>query len=166
MSAIIVGITPLFIELPSALVGRRVWGATFFLIIAIFSPSTFEEITADYFSSFVTTQEQLAALIGAFLFFYLVILIHNAVVSRVFPGFIMGTITKYLSLRFLLFRSDHVPIRYDKFLDYCANLMLMRKVGRSYMFIHPLIQKHFVKKYSEDKNLQDKGALKFKLQIF
>ncbi len=53
-------------------------------------------------------------------------------------------VIKHLALGFLLWCNDKlVPIRFDKFLDYCSEMILMQKVGSGYMFIHRLLLEHF-----------------------
>jgi hypothetical protein len=49
-------------------------------------------------------------------------------------------------LRLHLVRAGHAPIRYARFLDYCAELILLRKVGGGYMFIHLLLQDYLAAK--------------------
>ncbi len=46
-------------------------------------------------------------------------------------------------LRFMLNRQGHMPIAYRSFLDYAAQLILLRKVGGGYIFIHRMLQEHF-----------------------
>jgi hypothetical protein len=54
-----------------------------------------------------------------------------------------GNVIKHLWVRALLRLLGDVPWRYARFLDYTADLVLMRKVGGSYIFMHPLLQQYF-----------------------
>jgi hypothetical protein len=46
-------------------------------------------------------------------------------------------------LRFLLWRNDHVPWNYVRFLDYAAERVFLRKVGGGYIFTHRLLMEYF-----------------------
>lgn len=50
---------------------------------------------------------------------------------------------RHAVLRFLLYRSGHMPRRLIDFLDYAAERILLRKVGGGYIFAHRLIQDYF-----------------------
>src|SRR6266699_2439053 len=51
---------------------------------------------------------------------------------------------KHFLLRWLLWRDGSIPWDYSAFLNYAAERMLLRKVGRGYQFFHPLFLNHFV----------------------
>jgi hypothetical protein len=66
------------------------------------------------------------------------------------PAVLLGMLTyggyaclSHLALRFVLWRSDAMPWRYARFLDYCAERLFLRKAGGGYLFIHRLLQEHF-----------------------
>ncbi len=52
-------------------------------------------------------------------------------------------VVKHFTLRFVLWRSGDLPRNYAHFLDYAAELILLRKVGGGYIFVHHLLLEHF-----------------------
>lgn len=52
-------------------------------------------------------------------------------------------VIKHVILRYLLFRSGHLPFRYARFLDYATERIFLRKVGGGYLFIHRLLLDYF-----------------------
>jgi hypothetical protein len=50
---------------------------------------------------------------------------------------------KHAVLRWQLRKSDAMPRRYTRFLDYAAERILLRKVGGGYLFIHRLLLDYF-----------------------
>ena len=50
---------------------------------------------------------------------------------------------QHLVLRVMLWQQNRIPWNYARFLDSCANRILLQKVGGSYIFIHRLLQEHF-----------------------
>lgn len=46
-------------------------------------------------------------------------------------------------MRLLLFLDGSMPPNYVRFLDYCADRILLRKVGGSYMFPHITFRDYF-----------------------
>jgi hypothetical protein len=54
-----------------------------------------------------------------------------------------GNVIKHLILRSLLWLHGDIPWRINRFLDYGASLVFLRKVGGSYIFTHRLLQRHF-----------------------
>ena len=50
---------------------------------------------------------------------------------------------KHIALRLLLVRSGSIPWKYVKFLNYAVKLMLLRKVGGGYTFIHRILLEYF-----------------------
>jgi hypothetical protein len=59
-------------------------------------------------------------------------------------------VISHYSLRFLLFRKGHMPWNYIRFLDYCTDLIFLRRVGGGYIFVHRLLMEHFVAMYKEE----------------
>jgi MFS family permease len=52
-------------------------------------------------------------------------------------------VIKHVVLRILLAREGHVPLwRYDRFLDYCAERVILRKVGGGYRFVHDYLRQY------------------------
>jgi hypothetical protein len=59
-------------------------------------------------------------------------------------AFGLGSAGKHFMLRFMLRLSRRVPWDYQAFLDQAVGLVLLHRVGGGYMFIHRLLQEHFV----------------------
>jgi hypothetical protein len=66
-------------------------------------------------------------------------------------GFVTGllngghTCIQHGVLRILLWKCGRAPLNYIHFLDYASHLVLLRKVGGGYMFIHALFQDFFAR---------------------
>ncbi len=61
-------------------------------------------------------------------------------------GLVMGgsdAVIKHLVLRLLLARDPRIPLNLARRLDHAANLILLRKVGGGYMFIHRYLLEYF-----------------------
>jgi hypothetical protein len=61
-------------------------------------------------------------------------------------GFLAGggdTFAKHLLLRVFLVRRGFAPLNYARFLDTCAALGLLRKVGGGYIFVHRYLLEYF-----------------------
>jgi hypothetical protein len=56
---------------------------------------------------------------------------------------------RYFILRLWLTRNRSTPWNYVRFLDYAADRILLRKVGRGYAFIHRMLLEHFAARYVE-----------------
>ena len=50
---------------------------------------------------------------------------------------------QHFTLRFVLYRYNHTPWNYVRFLDYATERIFLRKVGAGYIFIHRLLLEHF-----------------------
>jgi serine/threonine protein kinase len=53
------------------------------------------------------------------------------------------TVVQHITLRNILSRNGLIPQNYARFLDYAASLILLRKVGGGYIFIHRMLLEHF-----------------------
>jgi hypothetical protein len=62
----------------------------------------------------------------------------------------MGSVIKHYSLRLVLLISGKIPGKFIPFLDYCAKLILLKKVGGGYIFIHRMLLEYFAKLRTED----------------
>jgi len=62
---------------------------------------------------------------------------------------ILAVIQRY-SLRLVLMKSNLLPWKLHPFLDYCTDLIFLRRVGRSYIFVHRLLMEHFAAMYQEE----------------
>lgn len=61
-------------------------------------------------------------------------------------GLILGgtdTVIKHLVLRFMLWRNADIPTNMAKVLDHASTLILLRKVGGGYIFVHRYLLEHF-----------------------
>jgi len=68
----------------------------------------------------------------------------------VFIGFfVLGgrAVVQHFVLRLILWLAGYTPFNLVHFLDHAANLILLRKVGGGYVFIHRLILEHFATKW-------------------
>jgi hypothetical protein len=54
---------------------------------------------------------------------------------------------QHFALRFMLARYQLLPLRLIPFLEYAVNLIFLRRVGGSYIFIHRLLMEHFAAMY-------------------
>ena len=50
---------------------------------------------------------------------------------------------KHYSLRLILWLNGHTPLNFIKFLDQCAKLIFLKKVGGGYIFIHRMLLEYF-----------------------
>lgn len=55
-------------------------------------------------------------------------------------------VLSHLALRFVLWRAHAMPWRYERFLDYAAERIFLRKVGGGYIFVHRLLLEHFAER--------------------
>jgi len=53
-----------------------------------------------------------------------------------------GVAIKHYTLRLVLFLDGSMPLNYVRFLDYCGDRILLRRVGGGYMFIHRTMMEH------------------------
>ena len=60
-----------------------------------------------------------------------------------------SAVVKHYSLRIILWIKGYTPFNFIKFLDHCAKLILLKKVGGGYMFIHRMLLEHFAKMESK-----------------
>jgi hypothetical protein len=52
-------------------------------------------------------------------------------------------VIKHYALRLTLWLSGYTPFQFIKFLDQCARLILLKKVGGGYIFIHRMLLDYF-----------------------
>ncbi|MCL4875101.1 MAG: TIR domain-containing protein [Anaerolineae bacterium] len=53
------------------------------------------------------------------------------------------SVIKHIVLRVILWQRGDAPLNYARFLDHASSLILMRKVGGGYIFIHKTLQDYF-----------------------
>ena len=79
-------------------------------------------------------------------------LVVGLVVSLTFGlifGLIVGldrggsAVIKHYSLRLILWLNGYTPLNFIKFLDHCAKLIFLKKVGGGYIFIHRMLLDYF-----------------------
>jgi hypothetical protein len=54
-----------------------------------------------------------------------------------------SAVIKHYVLRLILWWKGYTPFHFIKFLDYCAKLILLKKVGGGYIFIHRMLLEYF-----------------------
>ena len=54
-----------------------------------------------------------------------------------------SAVIKHYALRLILSLNRYTPFRFIKFLDHCARLILLKKVGGGYIFIHRMLLEYF-----------------------
>jgi eukaryotic-like serine/threonine-protein kinase len=52
-------------------------------------------------------------------------------------------VIKHYALRLTFWLNGYMPFKFVKFLDYCARLVLLKKVGGGYIFIHRMLLDYF-----------------------
>jgi predicted lipid-binding transport protein (Tim44 family) len=57
----------------------------------------------------------------------------------------LAAVVKHYSLRLVLWRCGNTPLKFVPFLDYCAKLILLKKVGGGYIFIHRMLLEYFAR---------------------
>jgi len=61
-----------------------------------------------------------------------------------------ASVIKNLILRTILHTNNQLPLKLLSFLDYCTDLIFLRRVGGGYIFVHRLLMEHFAAMYKED----------------
>jgi hypothetical protein len=70
-------------------------------------------------------------------------------ICGVIVGLIVGlnrggsAVIKHYALRLSLWRNGYTPLNFIKFLDHCARLIFLKKVGGGYIFIHRMLLEYF-----------------------
>ena len=54
-----------------------------------------------------------------------------------------SAVVKHYALRLILWLTGATPFRFIPFLDHCAKLILLKKVGGGYIFIHRTLLEYF-----------------------
>jgi hypothetical protein len=52
-------------------------------------------------------------------------------------------VIKHYALRLILWWKGYTPFKFIKFLDLCARLIFLKKVGGGYIFIHRMLLDYF-----------------------
>jgi eukaryotic-like serine/threonine-protein kinase len=54
-----------------------------------------------------------------------------------------SAVIKHYALRLILWLSGNTPLNFIKFLDHCAKLIFLKKVGGGYIFVHRMLLDYF-----------------------
>lgn len=110
----------IYLSLKNAVISLLIFGTIFGLIYGLYSRLTFGLIMMNYLLGYGL----LIGLIG---------------------GLNRGgsAVIKHYSLRFILWIKGYTPFNFIQFLDHSAKLILLKKVGGGYMFIHRMLLEHF-----------------------
>jgi eukaryotic-like serine/threonine-protein kinase len=65
-----------------------------------------------------------------------------------------SAVIKHYSLRLILWLSGNTPLNFVKFLDHCAKLILLKKVGGGYIFIHRMLLDYFADIPTQDTSVK------------
>ena len=79
--------------------------------------------------------------------------IRNALIAFLIVGLLVGLLVglsyggsfviQHYVLRLMLSRKNYLPWKLVPFLDYCTDLIFLRRVGGGYIFVHRLLMEHF-----------------------
>ena len=69
----------------------------------------------------------------------------NGLIIGLVGGLLYGGLAciQHAVLRFILSGKRYIPWKLVPFLDYCADRILLRKVGGGYIFIHRMLMEYF-----------------------
>lgn len=113
-------------------------------------------LTAKSFVFIIVIFGLAAGLLGGFVSGLLVgvlLGLYTMLVFGVFFGLLHGAgiaIFQHYSLRFVLAFNKILPWKLVPFLDYCTDLIFLRRVGGGYIFVHRLLMEHFAEMYDEN----------------
>jgi hypothetical protein len=71
-----------------------------------------------------------------------------------------SAVIKHYVLRLTLWRSGYTPFKFIKFLDHCARLILLKKVGGGYIFIHRMLLEYFAVLTPQSPKAEDRQKAK------
>jgi DNA polymerase III delta prime subunit len=81
----------------------------------------------------------------------------NGLASGLIGGLIVGlnrggsAVIKHYGLRLILWLKGYTAFNFVKFLDHCAKLILLKKVGGGYIFIHRMLLEYFAELHPQSK---------------
>lgn len=61
---------------------------------------------------------------------------------------------KHYALRLILWSNGNTPFNFIEFLDHCASLTFLKKVGGGYIFIHRMLLEYFADIPAQDFSLK------------
>jgi hypothetical protein len=65
-----------------------------------------------------------------------------------------SAVIKHYALRLILWLNGYTPFNFIKFLDQCARLIRLKKVGGGYIFIHRMLLEYFADLPVRDKSIK------------
>jgi H+/Cl- antiporter ClcA len=68
-----------------------------------------------------------------------------------------SAVTKHYALRLALVLNGYTPLRLIKFLDHCARLIFLKKVGGGYIFIHRMLLDYFAEMTPQELRTEQRG---------
>ena len=73
-----------------------------------------------------------------------------------FVGYDRGgsAVIKHYALRLILWLNGYTPLNFIKFLDHCSRLILLKKVGGGYIFVHRMLLEYFAELTPQSKRLE------------
>jgi eukaryotic-like serine/threonine-protein kinase len=95
------------------------------------------------------------------LIFGLIVGLIVGLIAGLIAGLIVGlnrggsAVIKHYALRLMLWLKGYTPFRFVRFLDHCAKLILLKKVGGGYIFIHRMLLEYFAELTPESMNAGD-----------
>jgi hypothetical protein len=66
-----------------------------------------------------------------------------------------SAVIKHYALRLILWQNGFTPLKFIKFLDQCADLNLLEKIGGGYSFIHRMLLEYFTEMTPEPIRAED-----------
>ena len=66
-----------------------------------------------------------------------------------------SAVIKHYALRLILWLNGHTPLHFIKFLDHCAKLIFLKKLGGGYIFIHRMLLEYFAETTSQSTKAED-----------
>jgi eukaryotic-like serine/threonine-protein kinase len=66
-----------------------------------------------------------------------------------------SAVIKHYALRLILWLNGCIPFNFIKFLDQCAKLILLKKVGGGYIFIHRMVLEYFADLAPQSRKVED-----------
>ena len=81
-------------------------------------------------------------------------------------GLILGSnlggsaVIKHYALRLIFWLSGYTPFKFIKFLDHCAKLIFLKKVGGGYIFIHRMLLEYFADLTPKSRERSEMGKYK------
>jgi eukaryotic-like serine/threonine-protein kinase len=80
----------------------------------------------------------------------------GGLIAGLFGGLNRGgsAVIKHYALRLTLWRNEYMPLNLVALLDHCARLILLKKVGGGYIFIHRMLLEYFAELTPQSKRLE------------